>query len=90
MNAAWAEGRDLADRQVLADAWARAGLPAAMFESSLAWPATKAELVANTRELMSRGGFGVPTFFIGHNMYFGNDSLPLVERAARMRLRLNA
>jgi len=90
MSAAWAEGRDLADRQVLADAWAKAGLPAVMFESSLAWPATKAELVANTRELMARGGFGVPTFFIGHDMYFGNDSLPLVERAARMRLRLTA
>jgi 2-hydroxychromene-2-carboxylate isomerase len=90
MNAAWAEGRDLADRKVLAEVWAKAGLPAVMFESSLDWSATKAELVANTRELMARGGFGVPTFFIGHSMYFGNDSLPLVERAVRMRLRLNA
>jgi 2-hydroxychromene-2-carboxylate isomerase len=28
-----------------------------------------------------RGGFGSPTMFVGDDMYFGNDRLPLVERA---------
>ena len=36
---------------------------------------------------IARGGFGSPTFFVGDDMYFGNDRLPLVrdalERAAR-------
>jgi 2-hydroxychromene-2-carboxylate isomerase len=30
-------------------------------------------------ELIRRGGFGAPTMFVGENMYFGNDRMPLVE-----------
>ena len=79
---AWAKGADLGDRTVIASLWAKAGLPASVLAESLAWPGVAEELGANTRELMERGGFGVPTFFIGDDMYFGNDSVPLVERAA--------
>lgn len=36
----------------------------------------------NTDELVRRGGFGSPTLFVdGEDMYFGNDSLPLVAAA---------
>ena len=44
----------------------------------------KDKLRANTDELIARGGYGSPTFFIdGDNMYFGNDRMPLIERALR-------
>ena len=47
----------------------------------------KAQLRANTDEVMRRGGFGSPTIFVGGtDMYFGNDRLPLV-RAALERAR---
>lgn len=36
---------------------------------------------ANADELVHRGGFGVPTMFVGEKMFFGNDRLPLVELA---------
>jgi len=49
--------------------------------------AVKHDLRANGDELIRRGGFGSPTLFVsGDDMYFGNDSLPLV-RAALLRLR---
>ena len=28
-----------------------------------------------------RGAFGVPTFFLGERMFWGNDRLPLFEAA---------
>jgi 2-hydroxychromene-2-carboxylate isomerase len=55
--------------------------------AAIARPAVKDELRANGDELIRRGGFGSPTLFVaGSDMYFGNDSLPLV-RAALLRLR---
>ena len=40
----------------------------------------KDRLIANTQELMDRGGFGSPTFFLGDDdMYFGNDRIQLIE-----------
>ena len=85
MAAAFAQARDLGDRAVLAGIWAEAGLPPASFEEGLAWPDFAAELAANTRDLAARGGFGVPTFFLGDEMFFGNDSIPLLERAVALR-----
>jgi 2-hydroxychromene-2-carboxylate isomerase len=87
LDAAWADGRDIADRAVLKQLWESAGLPPAAFEPGLGWPGVAAELAANTRELMARGGFGTPTFFVGDDMFFGNDAIPLLERAADVRLR---
>jgi 2-hydroxychromene-2-carboxylate isomerase len=42
----------------------------------------KAELVANTEAVVARGAFGVPTFFIGTEMWFGKDRLRDVVEAA--------
>jgi len=81
LEAAWGEGRDIADRGVLHSLWERAGLPGAAFDDAVDWPGVREELGNNSRELLSRGGFGIPTFFVGDDMYFGNDSLPLVHRA---------
>ena len=43
--------------------------------------ACKARLRANTDELIARGGFGSPSMFVGEQMFFGNDRLPLVRAA---------
>jgi len=51
-------------------------------DNRIARPAIKAQLKANTEELIARGGFGSPTMFVdGTDMYFGNDALPLVRAA---------
>lgn len=36
---------------------------------------------AAAREAFERGAFGVPTFFVGDEMFWGNDRLPLVRHA---------
>ncbi len=46
-------------------------------------PELKAKLRANTDELIARGGFGSPTFYVGgDDMYFGQDRILLVREAA--------
>jgi 2-hydroxychromene-2-carboxylate isomerase len=86
-DAAWARGEDLAERAALSSIWTGAGLPLALFEEALTWPGVDAELSGNARELAARGGFGTPTFFVGDDMYFGNDAVPLLENAVIARMK---
>lgn len=88
MSAAFAQGRNLGDRDVLAAIWLEAGLPPQTFAEGLAWPDIAAELDANSSELMARGGFGVPSFTVGDALYFGNDAVPLVALAVDGRRRI--
>jgi 2-hydroxychromene-2-carboxylate isomerase len=37
------------------------------------------QVETNTLELIRRGGFGTPSMFIGNQLFFGNDRIPLVE-----------
>lgn len=41
----------------------------------------KAKLIANTEAAAKRGAFGIPTFFVGAEIYFGKNTLPEVEAA---------
>ena len=43
----------------------------------------KARLKANTEEAVERGAFGVPTFYVGEEMFVGNDRLMFVEQALK-------
>ena len=43
----------------------------------------KDELKAVTEEAVARGVFGAPTFFVGEDMFFGQDRLDFVEEEAR-------
>ena len=45
-------------------------------------PVIKAKLVNNTAGAVDRGAFGIPTFYVGEEMYFGKDKLQEVEEAA--------
>jgi 2-hydroxychromene-2-carboxylate isomerase len=78
----WGEDRDISQADVLAEAAAAGGLDAAALERADA-PELKAKLRANTDELIARGGFGSPTFYVGgDDMYFGQDRILLVREAA--------
>ncbi|MDP6389211.1 MAG: DsbA family protein, partial [Alphaproteobacteria bacterium] len=39
----------------------------------------KDRLFKNTEEAVERGAFGIPTFFVGKEMFFGKDRLRDVE-----------
>ena len=78
----WGEDRDISQPDVLAEAAAAGGLPADALERADS-PDWKAVLRANTDELIARGGFGSPTYYVnGDDMYFGQDRLMLVREAA--------
>jgi 2-hydroxychromene-2-carboxylate isomerase len=82
----WTDGRDISQDEVLADLCARVGVEPQRFFEGIARPEIKAQLKANTDELIARGGFGSPTMFVGgDDMYFGNDRLELVRDAVRRR-----
>jgi 2-hydroxychromene-2-carboxylate isomerase len=46
-------------------------------------PAVKETLKRNSDEAVERGAFGAPTFFVGDEMFWGNDRLEFVEDALR-------
>ncbi len=80
-EAYWGQDRDIGREDVMADIAAKAGLERQHFFSSIETDACKSRLRTNTDELIARGGFGSPTIFVGEQMFFGNDRLPLVRAA---------
>ena len=83
-EAYWGDDLDISREAVLADIAARAGIERQHFFAGIETESCKARLRANTDELIARGGFGSPTMFVGDDMFFGNDRLPLL-RAALLR-----
>lgn len=82
----WTHGRDISQDEVLAELCSRVGVEPQWFFAGIARPETKAQLKANTDEVIARGGFGSPTMFVGgDDMYFGNDRLELVREAVLRR-----
>ena len=78
----FAEGR-IIDASTIADLPVRLGLEAAAFRRDLEAPQIQARHAALIDEAARRGAFGVPTFFVGQQMFWGNDRLPLLEAALR-------
>ena len=79
MRAEWAEGQDIGDQDVLRDVAERIGLnadavaEAADDEVNLNW------LDRHAKEAADKGVFGVPTFVIGEELFWGNDRLDFVR-----------
>lgn len=72
---------DISQDDVLAAVCLKVGIDADAFLVGIANADVKEKLKANTQEAIRRGAFGSPTFFVGEDMYFGNDRLPLVRSA---------
>jgi 2-hydroxychromene-2-carboxylate isomerase len=58
-----------------------AGFDAAQFMAQIADQAVKDRLKENTAQAVARGVFGAPTFFVGDEMFWGQDRLHFVEQA---------
>ncbi len=80
-HAMWAEPRNLGDPQELAAVLRRAGFDTDAFQSLVSDPAVKEKLKQNTEEAVARGVFGAPTFFVGDEMFWGQDRLDFVAEA---------
>lgn len=75
----WERGLKMDDPEVVAQVLAEAGLDAKAILEATQDPEVKAELLANTERAAARGAFGVPTFFVGDEMFFGKERLTQVE-----------
>jgi len=79
MKAYWAEGLDISQPEVVVAVANSLGLDGAALLAAAQAPEAKDKLRALTDEAVSRGVFGAPTFFVGTQMFWGNDRLPLIE-----------
>lgn len=79
LSAMWEQGLKMDDPEIVAGVLAGAGLDARALLEATQDPEVKAELVANTEAAVARGVFGVPTYFVGDEMFFGKERLGQVE-----------
>ncbi|MEH6694762.1 MAG: 2-hydroxychromene-2-carboxylate isomerase [Hyphomonas sp.] len=79
LKAMWEDGLKMDDPAVYVEAMTAAGLDGAALLEATQDPGVKAKLVANTEAAVARGTFGIPTFFVGDEMFFGKDRLGQVE-----------
>jgi 2-hydroxychromene-2-carboxylate isomerase len=80
-GAMWRLQKNVGDATILSATLAEAGLDAPALLELAAQPEVKARLIATTDEAIARGVFGAPTFFVGHQMFFGQDRLEFVREA---------
>lgn len=75
--------RNLNDPQEVIATLQDAGLDPALMQKRMAEDEIKNKLRAETEEAVARGVFGAPTFFVDHEMYWGQDRLLFVEEALK-------
>ena len=80
-HAMWAEPRNLGEPAELAAVLREAGFDADGFLALVNDPAVKERLKQQTEEAVARGVFGAPTFFVGDDMFWGQDRLDFVAEA---------
>lgn len=79
----WEDGLKMDDPEVYAQAFSQAGFDGNQLLASTQDDAVKAELMANTQAAVDRGAFGIPTFFLGDDMFFGKERLGQLEDAIK-------
>lgn len=84
--AAWGDGHDLGDWAVLAGVVRRLGFDAADLPGRCSAPEIKARLRRTTEEAVAAGVFGVPTFELDRELFWGHDRMD--QLAARLEGKL--
>ncbi|MCG2591209.1 2-hydroxychromene-2-carboxylate isomerase [Ramlibacter sp. XY19] len=80
-HAIWVDGRNMGDPAVVAMVIKDAGFDKPQFQDLASDPEVKEQLKANSTQAVGRGVFGAPTFFVGDQMYWGQDRLDFVKEA---------
>ncbi len=81
MRACWVEDRDVAEASVVKSVLDTVGLESETLLARAESEECQNEVETNTEEAISRGVFGVPTYLIGDQLFWGQDRLDFVERA---------
>ncbi|HTW87796.1 MAG TPA: 2-hydroxychromene-2-carboxylate isomerase [Candidatus Binataceae bacterium] len=78
----WGEGIAM-DDALLRDLAGSAGLPASEFLKAIDSDEVRKEAAREITEASERGVFGVPSFIVGEELFWGNDRLDMVEEVLR-------
>jgi 2-hydroxychromene-2-carboxylate isomerase len=77
--AIWEQGLDVTDAAAVAAVLTTAGFDAQALVARTQDGAIKQALIDNTEKAVARGAFGIPSFFIGTEMFFGKERLGQIE-----------
>lgn len=75
----WEDGQKLDDPEVFVATANAAGLDGPALLAATGDPEVKGQLATNTEGVVARGVFGIPTFFVGDEMFFGKERLGQVD-----------
>ncbi|MBF0277592.1 MAG: 2-hydroxychromene-2-carboxylate isomerase [SAR324 cluster bacterium] len=78
-KAVWVDNKNMADSSVVSKVLSDAGIDAQKIMARIGEEAIKEKLKSNTQSIVDRGAFGLPTFFVGNEMFWGRDRMHHVE-----------
>jgi 2-hydroxychromene-2-carboxylate isomerase len=81
MRLMWETPQKMDDPQVAVASLTAAGIDAETLLKRSQDADVKARLMTATEDAAKRGAFGIPTFFVGTDIYFGKNTLRDVEEA---------
>jgi 2-hydroxychromene-2-carboxylate isomerase len=80
MSACWEHGEDVSDPAVLLKVADSCGLNGPALQAAAQQPAVKMQLQAETENAIADGVFGVPTFRVGAELFWGGDRIDALIR----------
>ncbi len=75
MHAEWGQGQDIGDADVLCAAGRQAGLDPEPLRQAMDDPTRLEKLTRHWADAQAAGVFGVPSFLVGDQIFWGNDRL---------------
>ncbi len=81
----WREPKKMDDPEVIVSALDASGFDGEAILEKTQDSAVKAKLVENTEAAVARGAFGIPTFYVGDEMFYGKDRLGQVEEEIKQQ-----
>jgi 2-hydroxychromene-2-carboxylate isomerase len=87
--AVFASGHWPIDQALLVELAETHGLDPQRFTGELNAAAVEESMARAAREAFERGAFGVPTFFVGARMFWGNDRIPLLRHYLETHARVS-
>lgn len=82
-QAIWVDGLNMNDPAIVGAALHQAGFDSQELITLANDPITKDALKVATNEAVARGIFGAPTFFVGDQMFWGQDRIDFVKEALK-------
>lgn len=80
MSACWERGEDVSEPAVLLQVAASCGLDGPALQSAAQQSASKTKLATDTENAIADGVFGVPTFKVGAELFWGGDRIDALIR----------